>query len=38
MVAKGKADTRKHIQENVEKAGKSIGSLSHPNAVIGENV
>ena len=38
FVAIGNAGIRKHIQENVEKEGKSIATLIHPNAVIGENV
>lgn len=38
FVAIGNTGIRKHIQENVEKEGKSIATLIHPNAVIGENV
>jgi sugar O-acyltransferase (sialic acid O-acetyltransferase NeuD family) len=38
IVAIGNAMIRQRIQEQIEKAGKHIGTLLHPNAVIGENV
>lgn len=37
-VAIGNAETRQHIQESLEAHGKTVVTLIHPNAVIGENV
>ncbi len=38
LVAIGNSKIRKNIQQQLEKADKSIITLVHPNAVIGENV